>query len=642
MKLMTNRIISRRLIAGLVLVLITGEGPAAGRFVKSTAALVLSGPAAVQAPRQSTASKHSSGATITGKVLLDGAAGAEVQVSVTPLRQLAGGASFTAMMTRTESEQTDDDGSFVAEGLEPGAYAVSVEAPGYIVTSGLTDEDGKQIYSRPGDQLTIRMIKGGVITGKVTDSQGQPIVQAPVHAVRLRDERGHPAKGNPKALSGFVGPHTDDRGIYRVYGLEPGVYLVSAGGGEQFSSTPFTNDSQVYHPSGTVDVAAEVKVQAGQETGGIDISYSSIPGHSLSGHLAGQFATGGMASMAVLVLTHLKTGVPQAETMSMGDSHAFRIEGVPDGEYLLTALSYSFGKDLTMAPPRKIVVKGSDLTGIDLTLGPITTISGKVAIQGLKQDDQKSGCKTSAPKRVEEVVVAPHPSEKSRAAEQVPMVLDLTESSPGYMTSPDAKGEFTAQLPNGGSYHIETELLDEDLFLSSVTLPADSAGKRPKDASGGISVKNTERLTDVTVTVAQGAATVAGRITTSTSGSSLPERLRAYLVPLEKEAADNTLRYYQAFLRRDGSFEVKHIAPGRYYIVTRTLLQEEWDEVNPRPIWWGAASRQKLRQDAEKANNVVEVKPCQQMKGVVVPYGAAGSAPASGPAKPPGAAACIL
>jgi hypothetical protein len=297
-------------------------------------------------------------------------------------------------------------------------------------------------------------------------------------------------------------------------------------------------------------------------------------------------------------------------------------------------MSFSFGKDLTMAPPKKIVVKGADVTGIELTLGPITAIAGKVVIQPLKQDDQKPACKTSTPRHVEDVIIAPQPSEKSKAAEQIPMVLDLTESAKGYMTSADSKGEFAVQLPSGGSYHVLTELLDDDLFLSSVTLPPDSADKPPKDASGGISVKNSERVTDVTVTVAQGAAVVSGRVGPATSGGSLPDKLRAYLVPLEKEAADNTLRYYHTVVRRDGSFELKHIAPGRYYVAARVMSQDEWDEANPRPIWWGAASRQKLRKEAEALNTTIELKPCQQIKGLAVRF-TSGATPATDSAKSP-------
>jgi hypothetical protein len=632
---MINRVLIRNVIAASAIVL-PGAGVLPGSFTNSMYALAASVP--LQTPRQSSAAKGSKGGTITGKVLLDGVPTGEIQVSVTPLRQMSGSMNFTAMIARNESEETDDDGSFAVEGLEPGAYAISITAPGYIAASGLTGEDGKPIYYRPGDQVTIRMIKGGVITGRGTDAHGPPLVQVPGHSVRLRDEKSRPARASSRLFgnSGAGQAHTDDRGIYRIYGLEPGIYLVNAGGGEQMAATPFTADSPVYHPSGTVDVATEVKVQIGQESSGVDIAYSILPGHSVSGHLSGQFATGGVVSIAAVVLTHLKTGVPQAETISIGDSHAFRVEGVPDGDFLVAAVSFAFSKELTAAPPQKIVVKGSDVTGLELTLGPITTIAGRVVIQPLTKEDETSGCKVGPVRRVEDIIVAPHPSEKSKAAEQIPLVMDLTDSSQGLMTSPDSKGEFTAQLPGGGSYHIETELLDDDLFLGSVTLPAESAGKPPKDASSGISVKNSERIAGVTVTIARGAASISGRVAPAAPGSNLPDKLKVYLVPVDKEAADNTLRYYDAHVRRDGSFEIKHIAPGRYYALTRLMSTEEWDEVNPRPIWWPASNRQKLRKEAETTNMTIEVKTCQQMKGTAISYGA-GPNPSAVPAKSPAA-----
>src|SRR5262249_49137103 len=157
----------------------------------------------------------------------------------------------------------------------------------------------------------------------------------------------------------------------------------------------------------------------------------------------------------------------------------------------------------------------------------------------------------------------------------------------GFSTTPDAKGEFVAQLLSGGSYHMEADLHDEDLFLNSVTLPPDGPDKPPRDAGGEITVKTSQRVRDVTLTVSHGAAPLGGGVARASAGANLPERLRAYLVPADKEAVDNTLRYYDALVRRDGSFELKHIAPGKYYIVVHTLSQDEWDEVSPRPVWWG-------------------------------------------------------
>jgi hypothetical protein len=274
-------------------------------------------------------------------------------------------------------------------------------------------------------------------------------------------------------------------------------------------------------------------------------------------------------------------------------------------------------------------VKGADVTGIELTLAPITAISGRVVIEAPKQDE-KSGCKTAAT-RVEEIVVSPHAAEKSKTAEITgsPEFAGMLAGD----STPDAKGDFLAQLLSGGTYHMEVDLKEDDLFLNSVTLPPDGADKNPKDASGGIAVKTSQRANGATLTISHGAARLAGRVAPAAAGSNLPDKLRAYLVPVDKESADNTLRYYDALVRRDGSFEVKHIAPGRYYVVVHALTQDEWDEVNPRPIWWGGGPRRRLRQEAETANLTLELKTCQQVNEFTVRYVSA--TPAPQPAKRP-------
>ena len=105
----------------------------------------------------------------------------------------------------------------------PGARErVSASAPGYVPASqpSLTDS---QSYYHIGDSVILTMVKGGVITGTVTGPKG-PAIAVGVHAIRVRDEDG-------KALSApmqFRERSTDDRGMYRFYGLLPGAYLVAA------------------------------------------------------------------------------------------------------------------------------------------------------------------------------------------------------------------------------------------------------------------------------------------------------------------------------------------------------------------------------------------------------------------------------
>ena len=177
---------------------------------------------------------------------------------------------------------TDEAGNFVFPSLAPGLYFVGASVPGYVFE--IDSQTGRAVNTfRPGDNAVVRMFKGGVITGAVIDQQGEPLVALSVRALRVRDLEGR----TPQASFPFSAEdRTDDRGVYRIYGLLPGVYLIFAGG---YSSTAFGpataygGDVPTFYPSGTSDTAAEVTVRGGQETAGIDIRYRDEQGHRVTG-----------------------------------------------------------------------------------------------------------------------------------------------------------------------------------------------------------------------------------------------------------------------------------------------------------------------------------------------------------------------
>jgi hypothetical protein len=69
----------------------------------------------------------------------------------------------------------------------------------------------------------------------------------------------------------------------------------------------------------------------------------------------------------------------------------------------------------------------------------------------------------------------------------------------------------------------------------------------------------------------------------------------------------------------DGSFAFSNIAPGRYFIVLRIEPTAETPDTSPRPSAWDSTARAKLRQEAEAAKVVVELKPCQRLKDYALP-----------------------
>src|SRR5438105_7376963 len=228
-----------------------------------------------------------SGGSIRGRVIGEGGrAVADAPIMAFPVNVASNMKAMVTSLFRPVA--SDAEGKFELSGLQPGAYNISASAPGYV----LSDSDSKPFY-RPGDTATLTLVKGGVITGKVTNSSGDPVVGAVVRAIKLREADNKPVRTRrdissefTDSMSSMLGPYkTDDRGIYRIYGLATGYYQVAAGGagGRGFSfgaAGAYDADAPTYFPSSTLYTAAEVILHTGEELTNIDIRYRDNRGHS--------------------------------------------------------------------------------------------------------------------------------------------------------------------------------------------------------------------------------------------------------------------------------------------------------------------------------------------------------------------------
>jgi hypothetical protein len=92
-----------------------------------------------------------------------------------------------------------------------------------------------------------------------------------------------------------------------------------------------------------------------------------------------------------------------------------------------------------------------------------------------------------------------------------------------------------------------------------------------------------------------------------------------YLVPAEEEAAENGWRYAETTIRGDGSFELKHLAPGKYYLLVRKTSEQEPIENELGSAAWDPIERARLRREAQSPKQEIELHPCQQMDGYLLP-----------------------
>src|SRR6185295_9798078 len=118
---------------------------------------------------------------------------------------------------------TDQDGFYRIANVPPGNYEVSPSAPAFV-SSELTQLRNKTVLVGEDeniDNINFALVRGGVITGKVTDADGRPVIQQQVNIFRAEALDQKQPQGQPRSVFPSGNAQTDDRGIYRTFGLLP-------------------------------------------------------------------------------------------------------------------------------------------------------------------------------------------------------------------------------------------------------------------------------------------------------------------------------------------------------------------------------------------------------------------------------------
>lgn len=495
------------------------------------------------------------------------------------------------------STTSDIEGNFRVSGLDPGLYTVSANAPAYTI------DPAPPTFYRIGDTVRLELVRGGVITGAVTNSLGEPVIGVRVRAIRIRD-----AKGTAQRLAGFAFQErtTDDRGVYRIYGLIPGTYLISAGGGGGFTSTfnPYDSDVPTYSPSSTRDTAAEISVRAGEESSA-DIRYRGEAGYIVSGTVNVNGMNG-----ATVALTPVGSGGTVASAFQVPGTRGFSFNGLADGEYKLVAQELASNQTAGMMPlmamsdVKRVTVKGANVTGIELTPKPLATIAGRVALERSKAPE----CQGKRPPLFAETLVQAQRHEKDLEDDD-PIYLRMSTGS----ATVDGNGAFTLRNLRPGRFQFEPRFYARYWYLQSITI--NTAAPKPQKidaAANWTAIKSGDQLTALTITLAEGAASIRGRLALA-EGAAPPAGMVVYLIPAEPDKADDVLRFFVADIASDGTFTLNGLAPGKYLAFTQTNVDAQIATLTKLRQPEAAPARTKLRRTAETQKTEIELKPCQNL-----------------------------
>jgi protocatechuate 3,4-dioxygenase beta subunit len=263
---------------------------------------------------------------------------------------------------------TDAEGRYEFRDLPAGRFMINATKAGYVsLQYGQTRpfEAGKAIDLADGqalDRADIAMPRGSVIAGRIVDEFGEPVPDATVQALRSTWSNGR-RRLQPTGRSAV----TNDIGQYRLYGLPPGEYYVSAtlggapimqmdGGGAvtemvavrtvmaagapaSASPAPTSGYAPTYYPGTTTGAEAQrVALTLSQELQGADFALVPVRLATVSGTVINSGGQPVEGTMVNLTPINRDTTGPLFALGNSGRTDRngnFTINAVPPGDYTL-------------------------------------------------------------------------------------------------------------------------------------------------------------------------------------------------------------------------------------------------------------------------------------------------------------------
>jgi hypothetical protein len=481
---------------------------------------------------------------------------------------------------QTRNTVTDAAGGFAFTNLPAGEYTLSASKPGYLdsvfgaLRPGLT-MPGVVLQLGVGqklDDVVFRIPRGGAIGGIVTDEFGDPAFNVPVRAARFNYENGRRV---PRPAGNAT---TDDLGVYRIAGLMPGEYVVSAtprdsvaaaaaaaeslrqyqakmlaerksDGTDRAAAASFERARRelgrdptappdpfgyvaVYHPSSTTPAgAARIRVGVGEQLGAIDIQLQAMKTGTVTGSVTAPDGTPGAGRVQLLDPT-----MPLPNLVMFGGVGAdgrFAFHGVSPGAYvvLTQAPAEKPGTELTAAA--EIQVTEGGVHDVPLVLRAGVSASGSVDVSSVSGVDLR---------RVQLDFM------------RIPTAADWEYPVPS--ASPDAEGRFAVYGLAPGLHRISARGLPEGWVLESAMYDG-------LDAADHHLRVETRPVSGIVVKFAKSSAQVSGAVTNS-SGAPVSDHA---VIVFPAEAAlwvPRSRRIHLAQPDAQGRYTFKGLPAGEY------------------------------------------------------------------------------
>lgn len=467
---------------------------------------------------------------------------------------------------------TDEEGRWEIKDLPAGRYNLTASKGGYVQLNygqRRPFERGRPLELADGqtlDNVNFNLPRGSVIAGRIVDEFGEPIADAMVSAMHYRTFSGR----RRLVPAGRFGS-TDDMGHFRLYGLAPGDYYVSATlrpAGMMMgidSSEGTTSYAPTYYPgTASSQQADRITVGLGAEMGGITFSLLPVRTVKVSG-TAVDSAGKPMAGAFVMLREDIRAGEGGMMMMFGGagnrvrDDGTFVLTNIAPGDYVLEARTMGMGprrggEDDPEAAFTSISVGGEDVTGVTLMGTRGTPLRGQVVVQ------PASAATGIKPSDVAVNAMAKNPD--------APMIF--------------MGGEMRDRIDDDWTF--EVKAIQSPVLLRTFRTPPGYTlkavllnGTDVTDA--GIAFKQGEPVTGLQVVLSTTSSSVNGGVT---DDHGKPVADYAAIVFSDDPARWGYMSRHVAMARPDqqGGFQANNLPPGRYLAVAVEAL-EEGQETDP-------------------------------------------------------------
>lgn len=444
---------------------------------------------------------------------------------------------------------TDEDGKYIVSGMPAGSYNVVPFAPVYVdqeasrgaLRSRLVNlGEGEHL-----EHIDMALRKGGVVTGKITDADGKPVISQHVSFT--------PVSGNdrqdPLPLDWEMS-QTDDRGIYRVYGLVPGRYLVSVGEGPGSRGPRFfigTPPPLTYYPGVREEPqATEIEVKEGGEVSDIDIELGRpAKTFTASGRVVIDETGQPLPNVAIVYGIRPPDGkgfqMQKASSNPTNQNGEFTLAGLEPGLYgtfVAGGQNTEFYSDVTA-----FSIASSDVGGLEIRVRRGLSLAGNVVIEGATDPAVLAKIPTL---RITAIAVAAEENVSSYA--QLQIAGDGSFKAAGLR--PGKVRFYLSQFPTAQEFAL-------------VRVERDGA-----DQTEGVEIQPKEQVTGIRVVIGYGTAVLHGQIEIA-GGKLSPGSLLSIILFSTNTRSNRTAR--RAFADSSGKFTFQGLSAGDYEVIVDML-----------------------------------------------------------------------